>query len=464
MAQEAVPQQEPGRRENSRWDTIRGRLFVLLNLTLSGPSKWQHTSPAPRQGKRGGRAEFLWSILLSLLLVVLTAAVLFLKYFVIPYQDISPDFGLLSRQNPNLLYVQYLLLSFLLLLFAGVLSGSTTGKLRAATRMSVRVSLIGFFSIFVLALVFGFMFSSDAGLELLAFGFDGQAVLFGLPLLLLGIGGGVLGGVLGSHVLHPAAQRIGGRGLSFMVGCLVLVELLGLVLSGLGIVGTGPIAFIGTPITEFAVPTAHSGPTRITAGPDGNLWFTENQANQIGRITPKGAVTEFRIPTADSGPEGITAGPDGNLWFTENQANQIGRITPHGTFTEIFVSTDNIIPIGNAQITAGLDGNLWFTEGIGREIGRITPRGTFSKFNLPLYDTRGPEGITAGPDGNLWFTDHGDDQIGRITPGGSITEFPVPTTSSDPLGITAGPDGAVWFTEVASNKIGRLTMDLTHFG
>ena len=28
-------------------------------------------------------------------------------------------------------------------------------------------------------------------------------------------------------------------------------------------------------ITEFAIPTANSGPVNITAGPDGNLWFTE---------------------------------------------------------------------------------------------------------------------------------------------------------------------------------------------
>lgn len=34
----------------------------------------------------------------------------------------------------------------------------------------------------------------------------------------------------------------------------------------------------------------------------------------------------FRIPTANSEPEGITLGSDGNMWFTEAAANQIGRI------------------------------------------------------------------------------------------------------------------------------------------
>ena len=31
-------------------------------------------------------------------------------------------------------------------------------------------------------------------------------------------------------------------------------------------------------ITEFAVPTASAEPYDITAGPDGNLWFTEFSA------------------------------------------------------------------------------------------------------------------------------------------------------------------------------------------
>jgi streptogramin lyase len=39
-----------------------------------------------------------------------------------------------------------------------------------------------------------------------------------------------------------------------------------------------------------------------------------------------GTVTEFPFPSR-GGPEFITAGPDGNLWFTENRGDKIGRIT-----------------------------------------------------------------------------------------------------------------------------------------
>ena len=39
-----------------------------------------------------------------------------------------------------------------------------------------------------------------------------------------------------------------------------------------------------------------------------------------------GTVTEFPL-TLPSEPFGITAGPDGNVWFTEAFGNKIGRIT-----------------------------------------------------------------------------------------------------------------------------------------
>ncbi len=71
-------------------------------------------------------------------------------------------------------------------------------------------------------------------------------------------------------------------------------------------------------------------PAGITAGPDGNLWFTEFDGNAIGRITPSGRFTGiFGIPTALSRPEGITARPahTSDLWFTEENASKIGRIT-----------------------------------------------------------------------------------------------------------------------------------------
>jgi hypothetical protein len=59
-----------------------------------------------------------------------------------------------------------------------------------------------------------------------------------------------------------------------------------LAMCGVLLAGWETAGAAGPSITEFSVPTAASNPSGITAGPDGNLWFTEFNANKIGRITP----------------------------------------------------------------------------------------------------------------------------------------------------------------------------------
>ena len=178
-------------------------------------------------------------------------------------------------------------------------------------------------------------------------------------------------------------------------------------------------------VTAFPVGTTGTL-TDITAGPDGNLWFTDidcgfpacapGHHDSIGRITPAGVVTTF----ADYHlffPQDITAGPDGNLWFTNSGGNTIGRITPSGTVST-FTGPGIDDPFG---ITAGPDGNVWFTNLGGSSIGRITPSGTVTNFSNPGIDR--PREITAGGDGSLWFTNTGDGSIGRITTSGAVVIY-----------------------------------------
>jgi streptogramin lyase len=213
----------------------------------------------------------------------------------------------------------------------------------------------------------------------------------------------------------------------------------------------------GQTVDSFPIPTSASQPFDIKAGPDGNLWFTESNADRIGRITTAGVVTEFQLPAAGGQPafpNYIASGPDGNLWFTELLGNKIGRITTAGVVTEFPVPTQDSGPIG---IAAGPDGNLWFAEraGVGK-IGRITPAGVITEFRVPTVASS-PNGMALGSDGNLWFAELLANQIGRITPAGVVTEFPIPTANSHFISISAGPDGNLWFAEKDSSKIGRIT-------
>jgi virginiamycin B lyase len=209
-------------------------------------------------------------------------------------------------------------------------------------------------------------------------------------------------------------------------------------------------------LTEFPIPTPGSGPLGITTGPDGNLFFTENATNNIGRVTPSGTITEFPIVTSGSDPSGITQGPDTNLWFAEFFGNKIGQMTPGGSLQEFAVPTANANPEG---ITVGPDGQIWFTEFQGNKIGTITMNGAHTVTEFPLAAGSGPVSIVTGPDGGLWFTEAQANKIGRMNSQGTLTgEFPLPTANANPQALTSGPDGALWFTAKNGNHIGRITV------
>jgi streptogramin lyase len=216
-------------------------------------------------------------------------------------------------------------------------------------------------------------------------------------------------------------------------------------------------------ITTYPVPAPAAYADKMARGSDGALWFTENEANKIGRISPDGTITEFQVPGGYSNPAGIAAGPDGALWFTSGST--IYRLTTDGVFTPFSAHGST------TSITSGPDGALWFTaQSISGEssIRRITTNGDVTNFPVPgggpVPGVAGTGGIfmdiAAGSDGALWFTKQGggvgDNAIGRMTTSGVYSSYPTPTVDSYPFGITAGPDGAVWFTETNSSRIGRI--------
>jgi virginiamycin B lyase len=121
-------------------------------------------------------------------------------------------------------------------------------------------------------------------------------------------------------------------------------------------------------VVEYAVHDSNSRPVWIAAAADGGAWFTEPWSNRIGRITPAGAIAEFPVSTllgvAAGGfgtflsvqPWDIVQAPDGDLWFTELNANRIGRMTPRGAVHELQ------LPRPTGALAFAADGGLWYTS------------------------------------------------------------------------------------------------------
>ena len=203
--------------------------------------------------------------------------------------------------------------------------------------------------------------------------------------------------------------------------------------------------------------STYSQPAAIVAGPDGNLWFTQQQRQSIGRITPQGAISEYPLPPSHSAFK-IAVGHDGNLWFTSIYG-VVGRVMPDGRVRYFNIGGSSLDGQG---IVAGPGGHVWYAfagNGRGRlggfGIGRISPEGKAVEFG-PLPEM--PMGLAAGPDCNVWFAEAYLGRIGRMTPEGQFTWYLLPERATL-WGIATGPDNSLWFTEPSRDRIGRITVD-----
>ena len=150
--------------------------------------------------------------------------------------------------------------------------------------------------------------------------------------------------------------------------------------------------FVGGHLTEFPIPTPNSNPFAIVEASGGVAWFTEADANQIGRISANGAIAEFPLPTALGAPIGIAVGPNGDVWFTEATGDKIGKVAADGHITEFPLPTPFSYPV---SIAVGSNGVVWFTEVQGEKIGQLSASGSIVELPLPAGSQ--PEDIVAGP-------------------------------------------------------------------
>ena len=111
-----------------------------------------------------------------------------------------------------------------------------------------------------------------------------------------------------------------------------------------------------------------------------NVYFTESNANKVGKMPiAGGAITQFSTG-ANSSPFGITEGPDGNLWVTLAGKNAVASLD--SAFTTL---TSHVLPTSAARPTAIThdNGKLWFFEQDMQKMGTAT----FTAATPPAFST-----------------------------------------------------------------------------
>jgi virginiamycin B lyase len=230
------------------------------------------------------------------------------------------------------------------------------------------------------------------------------------------------------------------------------------------------IASIGAGINT--VTAANSNNLGIITGPDGRLWFCENNngtTGKIGALSTSGVLSEYTIPTKvynnvtySFHPLSITSA-GGKLWFSSGGA--IGSLTTSGLFQPFLFQTSGtqIAYEAFSAIVTGSDGNLWTLDyGNPNKMWRITTGGTFTYALLPTANalqTSSPSMISA-PDGYLYFTEYNKNAVMRMSTSWTYGEA-TGIAGSNPIGIASGPDGNIWYTSKSASGTSGYLLNAT---
>jgi virginiamycin B lyase len=167
-------------------------------------------------------------------------------------------------------------------------------------------------------------------------------------------------------------------------------------------------------VVETPTPTAGSAPYGMTLDPKGDVWFVENAKNisQIGSFTPTDTgnitITEHHVDATQ--PHLITSDKNGNIWFSEAFAGDVGKFDPKtGTTTNYQVTppclTTTCTGVHVSGIAVDNNGNVWFTDSLAGTVGYVIPStGQVVKTAMADPNAHPHDGLVVDPNNTVWFT------------------------------------------------------------
>ena len=234
--------------------------------------------------------------------------------------------------------------------------------------------------------------------------------------------------------IYTRPRQLRTRALAALCAVLGLAALAAVPANAAQIDGKFPVSGVGTN-------------NELTKGPDGNIWVTLDQTNDLARIKPNGKVKEYD-PANVSNPIGITTGPDGLLWVT--QSGGVASFSPEDPDAAVDYAVNDIVDA--RPIVTGPDDNLWTISG--ENAIRIDPANPAGATSFP--ELVAGRDIDAGKDGKLWIADFGG-QVVRMKTDGTATAFET-GNGSGLQAIAAGPRGQAGYADPTSNpqRAGRV--------
>jgi len=173
---------------------------------------------------------------------------------------------------------------------------------------------------------------------------------------------------------------------------------------------------------------------------------------------------ELSIPVGGApAPSGIAVAPNGTIWFTLPNANEIGSYA-NGAFHIDNLSRDIYLPVG---ISVDQNGNVWMTQHGASFVTEFDPANdylmTFSTSNNSLPASL-PYFCYVDSAGNLWINEHQGNAEAEYFPSNStLVEYFIPSTvpaGNISYALTSGisPTGQPWYAELLTGKVGTVNV------
>jgi virginiamycin B lyase len=206
-----------------------------------------------------------------------------------------------------------------------------------------------------------------------------------------------------------------------------------------------------------------SAPNDLALDANGDVWFTEMNADKIGMLDVKtGKFKHYQIGEQETvqtlSPYGITIDAQGTIWFTKASSNELGRLDALTGVVNLF--TVKNLDSALMEVTSDTKGNIWATTFKTPHLISFDPQSEVFASYIVSKDNKMSGGIydlAITKDGTIWLTATGANQIASLdVVKKHFTYYDIPTAASTPFGISIASDGVVWFTEPGGNSLGSL--------
>ncbi len=220
-------------------------------------------------------------------------------------------------------------------------------------------------------------------------------------------------------------------------------------------------------LQAFATSDGSDYPVDVIVGPDGNLYVSGWNSNNVLRYNATtGAFIDTFVSAGSGGlssAAGLAFGPDGNLYVASRLTSEVLRFDgATGAFIDAFVTAGAGGLSEPEGLTFGPNGNLYVSDYLNSAVYKYD--GNTGAF-ISVFVTSGSGGLDLGedlafgPDGNLYVASDNGDSVLRYngTTGAFIDAFV--TTGSGGLsaatGIAFGPDGNLYVGSWSSDNVLR---------